>query len=338
MPGSDADGGASVTKIFWALVILGISVVAVACSGDDDDDGGGATLNVVTTLPLFADLVREVGGNRVDVDALLPSGADPHTWEPAPQDAAQIADADIVFANGLDLEPSALSLIEPNMGDDAVLVELGHEAEESGASVLPFEEGGHEGEEDDEHDSEEEGHEHSEGDPHLWMDIDNARAYVEIIRDTLSDADPEGAADYAQNAEAYLAELDTVEMYVLDTVDAVPEEHRYLITTHDAFGYLADFIGFEIAAFVAEGPGQDVSPDAIREILDTVEETGVPAVFREPQLSGEGETLQQVASDAGVEVCTLYSDSLDDTVSSYIELMRFDADEIARCLGGGIGG
>jgi ABC-type Zn uptake system ZnuABC Zn-binding protein ZnuA len=110
------------------------------------------------------------------------------------------------------------------------------------------------------------------------------------------------------------------------------------VTTHDAFGYFADAFGFEVTEFVAEAPGGDPSAEDIAKIVGVLEGQGVPAVFAEPQVQGEGEILEQAANDAGVEVCVLYSDSLDDHVTSYIELMRFDADELARCLGGGDGG
>lgn len=302
-------------RFFWALMILSISSFGAIACGDDDDgggDAGGDQLNVVTTLPLFADFVRQVGGDRVDVDALLPSGADPHTWEPAPQDIAKIEDADLIVMNGLHLEPSAEQLIEANA--DAPIVRMAEEAAQAGAAPQAGAEG-------------------PEGNPHLWLSVDNAQLYVDAIRDALVSADPEGAPEYDADANAYRAELDDAGAYVKGKVSTVPEARRKLITTHDAFPYLAEYIGFEIIAFVAEGPGQDTSPDAIREILDAVEESGAPAVFSEPQLSGESDTLEQLAGDAGVEVCTLYSDSLDDTVTSYIELMRFDADEIARCLG-----
>jgi ABC-type Zn uptake system ZnuABC Zn-binding protein ZnuA len=106
------------------------------------------------------------------------------------------------------------------------------------------------------------------------------------------------------------------------------------VTTHDAFSYFADYFEFEVVAFVAEGPGQEPTPQDVANLARAIEREGVPAVFGEPQIGEETDILEQAADDAGVQVCTLYSDSLDDKVTSYIELMRFNADELARCLGG----
>jgi zinc/manganese transport system substrate-binding protein/manganese/iron transport system substrate-binding protein len=304
-------------------IIVGIVAAAAGCSdgkGDNKD-----TVRVITSLPLFADMVQEVGGDRVAVSALLPSGADPHTYEPVPRDVAEISEADVVFVNGLGLEPGALAMIEANLGTNARRVELA-------------EEGDVDSEEPDTHEEEGEGHDHAKGDPHLWMNPDNAIAYAAVIRDQLEDLDPAGADTYAANFEAYRNEIDDAGDYLRGAAATVPESSRQLVTTHDAFGYLAEFLGFEIAAFVATGPGQEPSPDDIRNIVETIQDEGVPAVFTEPQTGGESRTLQQAAEDAGAMVCTLYSDALDETVPTYIDMMRFNADEIRRCLGDEDGG
>lgn len=310
---------------FWPLLILSIITSAAACADEGDEgDGGGADaeVRVVTSLPLFADFASSVGGDRVAVTALLPSGADPHTYEPSPRDVARLSQADVVFVNGLGLEPAVIRLVEANLSAGVPLVELAEEAIAAGAVV-------HEG---DDHGGDD-GHEHDEGDPHLWMSVDNALLYAAVIRDRLSEVDPAGVAEYAANYDAYASALQDVGAELLEKAGAVPEEHRKLITTHDAFGYFADYIGFEIEAFVAAGPGQDTSPDQIASIISAIEESGIPAVFTEPQISSESETLEQAAADAGADVCKLYSDSLDDEVKGYLDLMRFNAAEIARCLG-----
>ena len=105
------------------------------------------------------------------------------------------------------------------------------------------------------------------------------------------------------------------------------------MTTHDAFGYLADYIGFEVAAVVSVSPGQEPSAADIADLVQTMGEIGIAAVFEEPQLGAESNVLKQAADDANVEVCTLYSSALDDQVQTYIDMMRFNADELARCLG-----
>ena len=117
---------------------------------------------------------------------------------------------------------------------------------------------------------------------------------------------------------------------------AVPPDARLFLATHAAFGYLARAVDFASAGFVVPGPGQDASPEDISERITTIGDLGVPAVVTEPQTSVETRTLEQIASDVGVEVCALYSGALDETVRTYVELLRFDAEELARCLGGSV--
>jgi ABC-type Zn uptake system ZnuABC Zn-binding protein ZnuA len=128
--------------------------------------------------------------------------------------------------------------------------------------------------------------------------------------------------------------LSQTDLYIKDTVANVPEENRLIVSTHDAFDYLARAIGFEVAGFVAPSPGQEPSPQDIADLIETIEEFGIPAVFSEPQTDEEARTLEQIAGEANVEVCTLYSDSFDEGAETYIDLLRFDAEELARCLGG----
>jgi len=298
--------------------MISISAFATFGSGCGDDPGDGADLRIVTSLPLFADMASNVAGDQAQVDSLLPSGADAHTYEPSPDDVRKVAQADVVFANGLNLEPSALRVIGANLADNAVLVELGEATLAAGTNaVIPSED------EDD-----------SAGNPHLWMDVTLGKQYARIIRDTLIDVDPEGRVLYEQHYADYAATLDGTADYIDAAVSGVPAEYHKIVSTHDAFDYLARSIGFEVAGFVVPSPGQEPSPADLREIIDAIEEFGIPAVFSEPQTDAEAATLEQVAADAGVEVCTLYSDAFDDTVRTYVDLLRFDADELAQCLGG----
>lgn len=294
-------------------LVVAVAVIAAGCSDDGDD--AAAEVNVVTTLPLFADIISNIAGDRAAVDALLPSGVDPHTFEPSPGDVRKIAEADVIFANGLDLEPSLLRVVGANLSSDAILVELAEAVISAGAPTIPATgQGG--------------------PNPHLWMDPEIGREYAGIIRDTLSLADPGGSATYSANYGTYAATLADTAQYMRDTVADVPAGGRFIVATHDAFGYLARAVNFEIAGFVVPGPGQDASPEDISDLITTIEDLGILAVFTEPQSSVETRTLEQIASDAGVEVCELYSDALDDTVKTYVELLRFDAEELARCLGG----
>lgn len=177
-------------------------------------------------------------------------------------------------------------------------------------------------------------HVHGEIDPHLWQDVRNAKAYVEIIRDTLAREAPQHADAFRDRAAAYGRRLDALHRTVRRTIATIPAERRRLVTTHDAFGYLADAYGLRVAGFVVPNPAQEPSARQVRELGTTIRDLRVPAVFLEPNLARRASVLRQVAADHDVEVCRLYGDAFDDERRDYVAMMEFNARELARCLGG----
>ncbi|MDR2253702.1 MAG: anchored repeat ABC transporter, substrate-binding protein [Bifidobacteriaceae bacterium] len=175
-------------------------------------------------------------------------------------------------------------------------------------------------------------HVHGEIDPHLWQNVRNAMAYVQLIRDTLIGADPAHARDYTANTNAYLAELEATDDYVRDTLAQIPEQNRHLVTTHDAFGYLAHAYGLTVAGFVTPNPATEPSLADRRKLTETIRSLGVPAVFLEPNLAARSSTLTQVAGEQGIRVCPIYGDTFSNTVTSYVQMMRFNADSLRECL------
>jgi ABC-type Zn uptake system ZnuABC Zn-binding protein ZnuA len=322
-----------------ALVpIAALVILAAACDDDGDEDTAEPQVKAVTTLELFADLVRNVGGDRVEVTSLLPPGADPHTYELPPDRVAGIVQADVIFMNGLGLEESIESVVSENAGGP--IVELAE-----GLEVLPGGEDEHgdegaeeeeeheedEADEEEEHEGEEED-EHAEGNPHLWLDVTNASRYVETIRDALIDADAEGHETYTENAEAYLEELAALDEEVGAAVASIPEENRKLVTFHDAFPYLANRYGLVVVGVAVPSPGQEPSARDIADLTETLRAENVPAVFKEPQF--DAAVLEAAADDAGVRVLDLLSDAFTDDVQSYIELMRFNIQQLQEGLAG----
>ncbi|EWC59395.1 Zinc ABC transporter, periplasmic-binding protein ZnuA [Actinokineospora spheciospongiae] len=175
-------------------------------------------------------------------------------------------------------------------------------------------------------------HVHGEIDPHLWQDVRNAMAYVHVIRDTLTAEDPAGAVDYRRNAEVYLDELDALDRYVRQRVSEIPEARRHLVTTHDAFGYLARAYGMSVAGFVTPNPAAEPSLADRRKLTDTIRNLAVPAVFLEPNLAGRSSTLTEVAAQLGVRVCPIHGDTFTGAVTTYVQMMRFNADSLRDCL------
>jgi ABC-type Zn uptake system ZnuABC Zn-binding protein ZnuA len=282
-------------------VALAAAALSAACGGGDSGTETSNKVKVTATLGLFGDLVRNVGGDRVQVSVLVPDGTDPHTYEPPPSQIAKLSQAKLMVMNGLDLEASLEDVIRENVSSSATVLEL--------AAGLPT----------------------LEDNPHLWLDADNAITYVERIRDALASADPAGAGVYRANAESYLAELRTLDGEVTAAVESIPPDRRKLVTFHDAYPYLAQGYGLEMVGFVVESAGKEPSAQEIADLTQAIDDEDVPAVFTEPQFSAR--ILELAADDAGVEVCTLYSDAFTDEVKSYVDLMRFNARELVRCLG-----
>ncbi|MFD0853963.1 metal ABC transporter solute-binding protein, Zn/Mn family, partial [Actinomadura adrarensis] len=177
-------------------------------------------------------------------------------------------------------------------------------------------------------------HVHGEIDPHLWQDVRNAKSYVQLMRDTLRKHDPDHAAAYDRNTRAYLAELDRLDAFVRSTIGRIPADRRQLITTHDAFGYLAEAYSMTIAGFVVPNPAQEPSAEQVAKLTQTIRNLRVPAVFMEPNLARRAAVLTQVARDQGVRVCKLYGDAFDESARSYVAMMRHNATELRKCLGG----
>jgi len=300
------------------------ALLLTACGDNNNASTNNDKINVITTLPLFADFVRNVGGDRVDVTSLLPLGADPHTFEPSPRDVEPITKADIAFANGLDLEPGLIKVLEANLPDDAELVLLGEESlVESLRRAAPSPTG-----------DAAELLSYFPEDPHLWMASENADDYVQTIWHRLERLDGTSSQAYEIKFFSYLDQIVDASEYLTEKADSVRPENQKLVTSHEAFDWLAYDIGYDAVAAVAEAPGQESSPRKIADVASEIKAYRALAVFSEPQISEESHILEQAAEDAGVQVCTLYADSLDDEVSTYIEMMRFNADELARCLGG----
>jgi ABC-type Zn uptake system ZnuABC Zn-binding protein ZnuA len=262
---------------------------------------------VVTSIELFADLIRQVGGERAQVTALVPASADPHTYEPVPSKVVDISKADLVLINGLGFEETLLNVIENNVKSGVPIVEM--------SAGLPVLEAGDQG----------------TGNPHLWLNVRNGMHYVEAARDALIQVDPAGEAEYGANAQKYLAELEDLDSQVESSIASIPAERRKLIVYHDAFPYLAERYGLKVVAAVVRSPGQEPSAAKVADLTKQIEAENVPAVFKEPQVSAR--VLELAAKDADVEVCTLYSDAFGDGVDSYVKLMQFDTSELVRCLG-----
>lgn len=175
-------------------------------------------------------------------------------------------------------------------------------------------------------------HLHGEIDPHLWHNTRNARAYVEVIAEKLAQADPSNGHRYQQRAEEYNHQVQLVDEQLHAAYDAIPEHRRHLVTTHHGYTYLEQGYGINIAGFVTPNASIEPSPRDVIALQRTLDNLDIPAVFVEPNSAASTSTLEETARRAGAQVCTIYGDTLDKDVPTYLDLMRFNANEINRCL------
>lgn len=292
----------------------------------------GEPLQVVASFSILGDLVKDVGGDAVDVTTLIGAGVDAHTYDPAPADLVTLESADIVFENGLGYEPWLDQFYESAApaGERVVVtegIEPRHAAEE------------HE-EEGEEHElAEGEEHEHGEFDPHVWHDVANAIVMVGNIRDALVEADPANAATYEANAAATSAELEELDAWVRDQIATLPEERRKLVTSHDTFGYFADAYGFQIVGTALGSLSTEAGDPSARDIaalIGAIEEAGVPVIFAE-NVSNPA-LMESIAAEAGVTLAPpLYTDALGEPGSpgeSYEGIIRSNVTTIVDALKG----
>jgi ABC-type Zn uptake system ZnuABC Zn-binding protein ZnuA len=308
-------------------------------------------LNVIATTTLIADVAVHVGGDLVEVTALVPPDADTHSFNPNPRDVALVSEAQVVLVNGANLEATLLDVIE-----NAATVELTIVSQ--GVDVLAFgNEHAHEDEEDAEHEehgmietigklgvdaecdaeeSHDDDHQHGGCDPHFWGNPQNVMVWAENIAEVFAAADPDNAEVYRANAAAYQVELTALDAEIESLLSAIPDDARILVTNHEFLGYFAARYDFEVVGTVIPGGSTlaEPAPQAVAALIETIKHEGVQAIFVE--VSDVSALANVIAGDTGdVAIVTLYSESLsaaDGPAATYLDYMRYNAGAIADAL------
>ena len=278
-------------------------------------------MQVATTVAPITSIAANIGGERVDITGIVPEGTNSHTFEPRPSVAELLSRVDVVYLNGLVLEEPTKELAEANLKDGAEIVEL---------ATLSIDQ------EDYQYDfsfPEEEG----KPNPHLWTDPTYAREYARIIAADLSERDPEGADDYDANFEAFSEIIDELDAAMRESFATIPDGNKKLLTYHDAYAYFAKTYDWEVIGAIQVSDFEDPTPKEIADLIDQVEETGVPAIFGSEVFPSP--VLGQIGKEAGVEyVDILRDDDLPDEPGdeqhSWLGLMVFDYTTMTEALGG----
>lgn len=298
---------------------LTLSMLLAAC-------GGTATppttkLSVVSTVSPITNIIYNVGGDRISLQGIVPEGVNSHTFEPVPSDAKLLAQADLIFVNGLKLEEPTVKLAEANKKAGTEIIELGSQTITPDQYVYDFsfpEAGG-------------------SPNPHLWMNPLNALRYAEIARDVLAKRDPANADYYRANYTAFQARVEQLDQVLKQALATIPEENRRLLTYHDSFAYFAPRYGLTVIGAIQPSDFAEPSAQDVANLIRQIRQEKVPAIFGSEVFPSP--VLEQIANETGARYeASLRDDDLPGLVGeanhSYLGLMVEDARLITQDLGG----
>lgn len=305
-------------KTFALLLLL---VILPACNTKSAPATNNGRLNVIATTTIIGDMVKNVGGDAINVTALLPIGADPHSFSPTPHDVTEVAKADVIFVNGFGLEQFLGDLVQ-NAATKATIVEVSQ-----GVAPLTLEKAIEDGQE--------EKSPPGGTDPHTWTSPANAIIFVKNIEQTLAAADPAHADIFHANAAAYTAQLQALDAWVKTQINTIPAENRKLVTGHTVFGYYAHRYGLEQIGTVIPGFSAAAEPSAqdLAALQNTIKQYHVRAIFIgntvNPTVSA------RIAEDTGVKLVSLYTGTLGEPGSgaeTYIDYIKYNTTTIVPAL------
>ncbi|MFO7299693.1 MAG: metal ABC transporter substrate-binding protein [Actinomycetes bacterium] len=292
-----------------------LAALLAACGG-----GEGGQPRIVVTTNILGDVVSAVAGDEATVEVLIPAGADPHEFQASSEQAARMARADLVVANGLGLEEGLLRVLSGLVSDGVSVLEVA-----PALDPIPVE-----------HDHEDDGHDPGDLDPHFWMDPLRVADAARLVAAALEEVDP--GKGWMERAEAYGALMESVHAEIEGLVGGVPEGSRLLVTNHATLGYFADRYGWEVAGTVIPGGSSTGAPSSgdMAALVRMIRERGIPAIFADATRNAD--VARAVAEEAGgVEVVELHTESLtgpDGPAPTLADMLAHDARAIAGAMGG----
>lgn len=265
---------------------LSLSLLTGCGTQPADTTAGDGRLRVLTSFYPMYDFACKIGGDCIDVTNMVPSGTEPHDWEPSTNDLKNLEKADVFIYNGADMEPWADDLLV-SRSDTLRVVEASENVE------LRTTDGEHE----HAHEHEDADHHHGDFDPHVWLDPENAKIEMEAIRDALCAADPENSTVFQSNYEKYAAELDALDAEFREKLAPLP--NRTIVVAHEAFGYLCDAYGLTQVGIEGLSPDSEPDPGRMAEVIDFVREHSISTIFFEELVSPK--VAEAIASETGAQ-------------------------------------
>ena len=309
----------TLVTLFGLLLIFSmLAACAASPSNALQEDLADRQIKAVATTGMIADIVKNIGGERVQVTGLMGPGVDPHLYKASEGDVQSLGEADVIFYNGLHLEAGMARVLERMHGYRRT-VAVTDKIDRSMLFTPPEFKGAY--------------------DPHVWFDVSMWMQAAETVRDTLLEMDPGNSAVYQQNADAYLQELRQLDDYVKSQAGRVPENQRVLITAHDAFNYFGRAYGFQVRGLQGISTASEASTGDVAHLADFIAEQRIPAIFIESSVPRRNvEAVQAAVRARGFEVRiggSLYSDAMGDPASpdgTYIGMVRHNIDTIVSAL------
>jgi ABC-type Zn uptake system ZnuABC Zn-binding protein ZnuA len=309
------------------MILVGLA----ACGGQDASPndasaaaGSSDQLQVVTTVAPITSIAANIIGDRAEITGIVAEGTNSHTFEPPPSAAEVMSTADVVFINGLQLEEPTKKLAQANVADGVRVVEIGDQVISPGQYKYDFsfpESGG-------------------KPNPHLWTDPVLAKAYANVIYDTMIAIDPEGTSIYDANLAEFEQLVDDFDVATTKAFDTIPEDQRKLVTYHDAYAYFADTYGWNVIGAIQPSDFGDPTPKEVAGLIDQIEAENVTAIFGSEVFPSP--ILEQIAKETGA---TYVDDLRDDDLPgepgeadhSWLGLMKFNFVTMTQALGGNAG-
>lgn len=298
------------------IIFLLSFIATLSCKNEAKTNG---KLNVVTTTTMITDLVKNIGGDAVNIEGLMGSGVDPHLYKASEGDVTKLVNADVIFYNGLHLEGKLVDVFEKMEGQNKTQVALA-ETIDKGQLI---------------------GSEYfaSNYDPHVWFNVDFFKLFARKVTQVLSEKDPENTKTYIQNEEKYFEELDALKKDIQGVVDVLPKEERILITAHDAFNYFGEAYDFKVVGLQGLSTATEAGVQDVQKLAAFIIEHNVKAIFVESSVPKRTiEALQQAvkSKDHDVKIGgTLYSDALGDAGTiegTYVGMYRYNIKTIISAL------
>ena len=308
-----------IMRILGIFLIIASTAFLPSCERQDKiKKRGDGQLNIVATIGMIADIAQTVGGDHVKMTGLMGPGIDPHLYKATAGDVSRLSGADVIFYNGLHLEAKMAEVLQ-RMSGQIKTVAVTNGIDRSMLLTPPEFEGAY--------------------DPHVWFDVRLWKKAVEIVRDTLVEADAKHAENYERNSTVYLAKLDELHEYVKAQAERIPENQRVLVTAHDAFNYFGRAYDFQVRGLQGISTVSEAGTADIQELAKFIVQRRIPAMFVETSVSSRNiEAVQAAVKSRGFNVeigGKLFSDAMGDPGTpegTYIGMVRHNIDTIVKSL------